>query len=334
MKAMVKNAKQNSLSLEERPIPEPGKGEIRLKVHACGVCFSDHFVIDSVWPGLELPRIPGHEVAGTVDAVGEGVDFFNTGDRVGLGWHGGHDGHCDACQQGHFIHCQQAQITGISFDGGYSEYVIAPAVAIARIPEGMAFVDAAPLLCAGVTTFNALRNSAARPGDVVGIQGLGGLGHLGIQYAKAMGFKTVAISRGADKKDHAMELGADHYIDTGHDNFAEAMQVLGGAKVILATAPNAKAISGLVAGLGIKGRVIVVGAPFEPIEVGAIDLITWDRGIEGWSSGTAADSTDAMLFAQQHHIQPMVETFSLEEAQTAFDKMMKGEVRFRAVLTI
>lgn len=330
---MVKNETQDSLSLEERPIPEPGKGEVRIKVHACGVRFSDHFVIGGVWPGLEFPRVPGHEVAGTVDAVGKGVDFFNTGDRVGLGWHGGHDGHCEPCQQGHFIHCRQAQITGISFDGGYSEYVIAPAIAIARVPDGMDFIDAAPLLCAGVTTFNALRHSTARPGDVVGIQGLGGLGHLGVQYAKAMGFKTVAISRGADKKAHAVELGADHYIDSENDNFAETMQALGGAKVILATAPNAKAISSLLTGLGIKGRVIVLGAPFEPLEVGAIDLITWDRGIEGWSSGTAADSNDAMLFAQQHGIRPMVETFPLQEAQAAFEKMMAGELRFRAVLT-
>jgi len=334
MKAMVVRSANQPLALEERSVPEPGPGQVRIKVHACGICHSDHFVTGQLWPGLELPRVPGHEVAGVIDQLGAGVTRFASGDRVGLGWHGGHDGTCNHCQSGHFLHCEGAQVTGITFDGGYGEYVIAPAVAVARLVDGMSFVHAAPLLCAGITTFNALRNSGARPGDLVGIQGLGGLGHLGVQYARAMGYEVVAISRGADKEEFARQLGAHHFVDSDRADFAETMQSLGGARVILATAPNAKAISRLVPGLGIEGNLMIVGAPFDPIEISAIDLISMARRVQGWPSGTATDSTDAVAFAQKHGVKPMIERFPLEQAQTAFDRMMSGDVRFRAVLEI
>ena len=334
MKSMVVHTANQPLVAEERPTPEPGPGQVRIQVHACGICHSDRFVTGQLWPGLELPRVPGHEIAGVIDAVGEGVTRFAAGDRVGLGWHGGHDGTCDPCLAGQFVHCASAQVTGISYDGGYAEYVIAPAVAVARLADGMSFVDAAPLLCAGITTFNALRNSGARSGDLVGIQGLGGLGHLGVQYARAMGFEVVAISRGDDKQPFARELGAHHYIDAERDDFVEAMQALGGARVILATAPHAKSISRLVPGLGIEGNLLVVAAPFEPLEIGPIDLISMARRVQGWPSGTATDSTDAIAFAQLHGVRPMVERFPLADAQAAFERMMSGEVRFRAVLEV
>jgi alcohol dehydrogenase/propanol-preferring alcohol dehydrogenase len=334
MKAMVVKDAGKPLVLEERPTPDAGAGEVRVRVRACGVCHSDHFVTDALWPGLELPRVPGHEVAGVVDAVGEGVTVLGPGDRVGLGWHGGHDGTCDPCQRGKFIHCENARITGISFDGGYGEFVVAPAVALARIPEGMDFTDAAPLLCAGVTTFNALRNAGARSGDLVGIQGLGGLGHLGVQFARAMGFEVVAISRGADKEPFAAELGAHHYIDTQSEDLGERLGGLGGARVILATAPNAAAISGLVPGLGLEGCLLIVAAPFEPIHVSPIDLISGDRRVQGWSSGIGTDSTDTMAFAQRHGVKPRSEVFPLSEANRAFSRMMDGTVRFRSVLQL
>jgi D-arabinose 1-dehydrogenase-like Zn-dependent alcohol dehydrogenase len=331
MKSMVVRS-PNELVGEERELPEPGRGQVRVRVRACGVCHSDKFVTEALWPNLELPRVPGHEVAGVVDAVGDDVAELAVGDRVGLGWHGGHDGSCDVCLTGRFIHCRNAQITGISFDGGYSEYLVAPAVALARVPDELSDVEAAPLLCAGVTTFNALRNAGARPGDVVAVQGLGGLGHLGVQYARAMGFEVVALSRGQDKQEFAHKLGAHHYVDATRPDFAEAMSRLGGAKVILATAPHAKSISALIPGLGLEGCLMIVGAPFEPIEVGAIDLLSRDARVQGWSSGTATDSTDAMAFAAKHGVRPMVETFPLAEAPKAFEAMMQGTVRFRAVI--
>jgi D-arabinose 1-dehydrogenase-like Zn-dependent alcohol dehydrogenase len=332
MKKVLVRAAGGPLELEESGVPEPGPGEVRIKVHACGVCHSDRFVTEGLWPGLEFPRSPGHEVAGVVDALGEGVEQFRAGDRVGVGWHGGHDGTCDVCLTGRFIHCRNARITGISFDGGYGEYILVPAVAVARMPDELDFAEAAPLLCAGVTTFNALRNAGARSGDLVAIQGLGGLGHLGVQYARAMGFETVAISRGTDKEDFARKLGAHHYVDATRKDFPETMAALGGARVILATAPHAKSISALVPGLGLEGCLLVVAAPFEPIEVGAIDLLSKDARVQGWSSGSAADSTDAMAFAAKHGVRPMIETFPLERASEAVDTMMKGTVRFRAVI--
>jgi alcohol dehydrogenase/propanol-preferring alcohol dehydrogenase len=333
MKSMVVRAPQ-SLSIEEREFPSPGPHEVRMKVHACGVCHSDHFVTDGLWPGLAFPRVPGHEVAGVVDALGAEVTRFRVGDRVGIGWHGGHDGTCDVCLQGKFIHCRNASITGISFDGGYQEYLVAPETALARVPDGLDFAEAAPLLCAGVTTFNALRNAGARPGDLVGVQGLGGLGHLGVQYARAMGFEVVAISRGNEKEAQARALGAHHYMDATRGDFAAGMARLGGAKVILATAPHAPSISALVPGLGLGGCLLIVAAPFEPIQVGAIDLLSRDARVQGWSSGSATDSTDAMAFAAKHGVRPWIERFPLADAPRAVEAMMTGTVRFRAVLEI
>jgi len=262
------------------------------------------------------------------------VDGLATGARVGIGWHGGHDGTCPACRRGKFIHCEHGAITGISRDGGYEEYLVAPAVAFARVPDGIPFAKAAPLLCAGVTTFNALRNAGARPGDLVAVQGLGGLGHLGVQYARAMGFEVAAVSRGADKEALARELGASHYVDAAAGDAAARLQALGGARVILATAPHAGAISALVPGLGLEGCLLVVAAPFEPIAVGAIDLISGDRRVQGWASGTAVDSTDAMEFAAKHGIEPMIETFPLAKAEEAYARMMSGQARFRVVLEV
>lgn len=332
MRSMVVRSPQEPLALVERETPEPGPGDVRVKVHACGVCHSDKFVTQALWPGLNLPRVPGHEVAGIVDAVGEGVDHLKPGDRVGLGWHGGHDGTCDICLTGRFIHCRNAKITGISFDGGYSEYVVAPAVVLASVPEELSFAEAAPLLCAGVTTFNALRNAGARSGDLVAIQGLGGLGHLGVQYARAMGFEVVALSRGKDKEEFAGKLGAHHYVDTTKPEPTRRLQELGGARVILATAPHAKSISTLVPGLGLEGCLLIVAAPFEPVEVGAIDLLSRDARVQGWSSGTATDSADAMKFAARHGVRPMIETWPLANASEAVEAMKSGTVRFRAVI--
>jgi alcohol dehydrogenase/propanol-preferring alcohol dehydrogenase len=334
MKAMVVREAGKGFTLEERPLLPPGRGEVRVRVHACGVCHSDYLVAGGVWPGLELPRVPGHEIAGVIDAMGEGVFGFSKGDRVGVGWHGGHDGTCDACLRGQFIHCVQRRITGISQDGGYAESVVVPSVAVARMPAGMSFEHAAPLLCAGITTFNALRNSGARPGDLVGIQGLGGLGHLGVQYARAMGFRVVALSRGAGKREFAERLGAHHYVDTGTADLAAKLQALGGARVILATAPDAPSISALVPGLAFEGSLIVVGAPAAPLTVSAFDLIGGRRSVRGWASGTASDSTDAMAFAALHRIVPMIETFPLDEAGRAYDAMMDGSVRFRSVIVM
>ena len=334
MKAMVVRSAGEPLVLEQRPVPEPGRGQIRLKVHACGVCHSDHFVTDGLWPGLQLPRVPGHEVAGVVDALGADVSTFAVGDRVGIGWHGGHDGTCPACLTGRFLDCSKAGVTGITFDGGYAEYLLAPAVALARLPDGMPFEEAAPILCAGVTTFNALRNSGARPGDLVGIQGLGGLGHLGVQYARAMGFEVVALSRGEEKEGFARELGAHHYVDTKREDFATRIQELGGARVLLATAPNAQAIASTLPALGLGGAVVVVAAPFEPIEVSALSLIPGDRRLQGWASGSAADSSDALRFTQLQGIRPWIERYPLAEASRALESMLSGKARFRAVLDV
>lgn len=332
MRAMVVARPNQPFVLEERPIPDPKRGEVRIRVHACGVCHSDHFVTEGLWPGLQFPRITGHEVAGEIDAIGADVAGFERGARVGVGWHGGHDGTCGACRRGKFIHCDHAQITGFHFDGGYAEYMIAPAAAVARIPDGMSFSDAAPLLCAGVTTFNALRRSGLRGGDLVAIHGIGGLGHLGVQYARAMGFETVAIARGAEKEPFARQLGAHHYVDADREDAAARLLELGGAKAILATAPSAAAIAPLVGGLGIEGALLIVAAPLEPMPLGAPDLIHYDRRIQGWSSGTAADSADAMAFSQRANVKAMVEPFALEDAHAAYERMMSGKARFRAVL--
>lgn len=332
MRAMVVTAPKQPLVLEERPIPDPKRGEVRIRVRACGVCHSDQFVTEGLWPGLQFPRVTGHEVAGEIDAIGEGVDGFERGAHVGVGWHGGHDGTCGNCLRGRFQQCEHGVITGFGRDGGYAEYMIAPAIAVARIPDGMPFLEAAPLLCAGVTTFNALRRSELRGGDLVAVHGLGGLGHLGVQFARAMGFETVAIARGADKEAFARQLGAHHYIDGDKEDAAARLTQLGGARAILATAPSAAAIAPLVRGLGVRGSLLIVGAPLEPIPVGAVDLIGFERRIQGWASGTAMDSTEAMAFAQRANVKAMVEPFALPNAQAALERMLAGKVRFRAVL--
>ncbi|MGC4087227.1 MAG: alcohol dehydrogenase [Polyangiaceae bacterium] len=318
--------------LVELDVPEPDAGQVRVRVEACGVCHSDAFVKSGGFPGLQLPRIPGHEIAGRVDAVGALVTAWKKGDRVGVGWHGGHCSQCEACRRGLFINCEKAQVTGISFDGGFAEYAVVPQAAVARIPEKLDARDAGPLLCAGVTTYNALRNSGARPGDTVAVQGIGGLGHLAIQYAVRMGFRTVAISRGADKEDLARKLGAHEYVDTQNVGAAEGLKKLGGAHLVLATAPNSEAIASTLDGLKVRGKLLIVAAPFEPLQVSAFALLT-GKSIAGWPSGSAIDSEDAMNFSALTNVRPLVEAFPLEQAEQAFSKMIENRVRFRAVLT-
>jgi D-arabinose 1-dehydrogenase-like Zn-dependent alcohol dehydrogenase len=281
---------------------------------------------------MTLPRVPGHEIAGRVDAVGAGVVEWKAGERVGVGWHGGHCFVCDACRRGLFINCVNEKITGISFDGGYAEYVVVPHEAAARIPEKLAAADAGPLLCAGVTTYNALRNSGARPGDTVAVQGIGGLGHLGIQFCARMGFRTIAISRGADKEELARQLGAHEYVDTAKVSAADGLKALGGAHLVLATAPNAEAMASTVGGLRSRGKLLVVAAPFDPLSVSAFGLLT-GKTIAGWPSGSAIDSEDTMAFSALTNVRPRVELFKLEQAEQAFASVMENRVRFRAVLT-
>ncbi len=316
----------------EREIPEPAQNQVRIKVEACGVCHSDIVVKLGAYPGLQLPRIPGHEIAGRVDAVGSKVSNWKTGERVGVGWHGGHCFVCKPCRHGQFLNCEKAQVTGISYDGGYAEYVVVPQEAVARIPDELDAVAAAPLLCAGITTYNALRNSGARAGDTVAVQGIGGLGHLGIQFARQMGFRTVAISRGADKEALARELGAHEYIDTQKVGAAEGLQRLGGADLVLATAPNNDAISSTVDGLTGRGKLLIVAVPFEPLRIVAATLIS-GKTVAGWPSGSSIDSEETMSFSAQSGVRARVETFKLEQADQAFAKVMENRVRFRAVLT-
>ena len=313
-------------------VPEPAADEVRVTVDACGICHSDAYVVEGQWPGLEYPRVPGHEVAGRVDAVGEDVENWAEGDRVGVGWHGGHCFTCEPCRRGDFISCENAKVTGISYDGGYAEYMTAPQEALAAIPDDLDAVDAAPLLCAGITTFNALRNSDARPGDLVAVQGVGGLGHLGIQYAHAAGFETVAVSRGTEKKDLALDLGADHYVDSEATDPAEELQKLGGAKVVLATAPSADAVESVLGGLGTDGELVAVGIPGEPIDVSIQSLVMGRKGVSGWPSGHARDSQDTLEFSALRDVTPEIETYSLEDAQDAYDRMIDGDARFRVVI--
>jgi D-arabinose 1-dehydrogenase-like Zn-dependent alcohol dehydrogenase len=318
--------------LVERDIPEPSAGQVRIKVEACGICHSDAIVKDGFWPGLQYPRVPGHEIAGRVDAPGAGVTNWKQGDRVGVGWHGGHDFVCDECRRGDFTMCVNRKITGIDYDGGYAEYVIAPQEALASIPDQVPAEEAGPFMCAGVTVFNALRHSGARPGDVVAVQGIGGLGHLGIQYARKMGFKTVALGRGADKEPLARKLGAHHYIDSAAVDTVAELQKLGGARVILATAPNAKAISDVVAGLGIDGNLLIPAAPNDPLTVGMFPLLMGRRRISGWYSGSAYDSQDTLEFSALSDVHPMIEKFPLSSVKEAYEQMHSGKVRFRVVL--
>jgi len=319
--------------LIEREIPEPGAGSVRIQVQACGICHSDSLVKEGTFPGLQYPRVPGHEVVGLIDAVGPGVAGWTAGQRVGVGWHGGHCGYCGACRRGDFFACQLAlQITGISYDGGYADYMIAPAVALARLPEELSAVEAAPLMCAGITTFNALRHSGARPGDLVAVLGLGGLGHLGVQFAAKMGFQTVAIARGEDKGPLARELGAWHYIDSRAQDPAAELLKLGGARVILATVTNGEAMSAVLGGLGVHGTLMVLGAP-ESLEVSPFLLIAGHRSVEGWYSGTSIDSQDTLSFSVLTGVRSMNEVFPLERATEAYERMMSGQARFRVVLT-
>ena len=318
----------------EREIPQPGAGHVRIKVQACGVCHSDALTVEGAWPGIQYPRIPGHEVAGIVDAVGAGVSAWKKGQRVGVGWHGGQDNTCRECRRGDFRNCQNLRIAGISYDGGYQQYMVAPAEALVAIPDSLSDVDAAPLLCAGITTYNALRHSGALPGDLVAVQGIGGLGHLGIQFANKFGYKVAAIGRGSENATLAKKLGANVYIDSKSTNPAEALQKLGGARVILATAPNSKAMSELIDGLGPNGKLIVIGATFDPIEVTPVQLIVGSRTIQGWAAGTPADSEDTLRFAELTGVRPMVETYPLEKAAEAYTRMLSGSAQFRVVLTM
>jgi D-arabinose 1-dehydrogenase-like Zn-dependent alcohol dehydrogenase len=318
----------------EREIPEPEPGQVRIKVQACGVCHSDALTKEGLWPGIQYPRILGHEVAGIIDKVGAGVSDWKKGQRVGVGWHGGHDGTCRECRRGDFNNCRNLKIPGISYDGGYQEYMVAPAEALAVIPETLRDAEAAPLLCAGITTYNSLRHSGALPGDLVAVQGVGGLGHLGIQFAHKFGYKVAAVGRGSENTSLAKKLGASLYIDSQATNAAEELQKLGGAQVILATAPSSKAMSELVNGLGPNGKLIVVGATFDPIEVTPIQLISGSKSLQGWSTGTPADSEDTLHFAELTGVRPMIETYPLEKAGEAYARMMSGKAQFRVVLTM
>jgi D-arabinose 1-dehydrogenase-like Zn-dependent alcohol dehydrogenase len=318
----------------EREIPHPGAGQVRIKVQACGVCHSDAATKEGAWPGIQYPRVPGHEVAGLIDELGAGVSEWKKGQRVGVGWHGGQDGTCLACRRGDFRNCRNLKITGISYDGGYQQYMVAPVEALAAIPESLSDVEAAPLLCAGITTFNALRHSGAMPSDLVAVQGVGGLGHLGIQFANKFGYKVAAIGRGPENAALAMKLGARVYIDSKATNAAKELQKLGGAQVILATAPSSKAMSELFDGLGPNGKLMVVGAAPDPLAVTPGQLIGGSRTIQGWASGTPTDSEDTLHFAELTGVRPMIETYPLEKAAEAYARMMSGNAQFRVVLTM
>jgi len=318
----------------DREIPKPGPGEVLIKVQACGVCHSDVLTKDGLWPGIQYPRVPGHEVAGVIDDLGAGVSGWKKGQRVGVGWHGGHDGTCLQCRRGDFVNCRNLKVAGISYDGGYQQYMVAPVEALTAMPESLGDAEAAPLLCAGITTFNALRHSGALPDDLVAVLGIGGLGHLGIQFANKFGYKVAAIGRGAENAPLARKLGASVYIDNEVTNAAEELQRLGGAQVILATAPSSKTMSALVDGLAPNGKLIVVGVAFEPIEVTPVQLITGNRSIQGWASGTPTDAEDTLRFAELTGVRPMIETYPLEKAEEAYARMLSGKAQFRVVLTM
>src|SRR5258705_3426848 len=333
MRAVQVTRANGPFELVEREVPAPGANQVRIKVEACGICHSDSLTKEGTYPGIQYPRVPGHEVAGIIDAVGEGVVGWAGGQRVGVGWHGGSFGHCDPCRRGDFFACQWGQVTGITYDGGYGDYMVAHSSALALLPQELSAAEAGPLVCAGVTTFNSLRNSGARPNDLVAILGLGGLGHLGVQFATKMGFKTVAIARGSDKEPLARQLGAQHYIDSRAQDVAAELVKLGGAKVILATVTNAEAMSTTLGGLGINGKLIVIGAPYEPLAVPAFPLIAGRRSVAGWYSGTSIDSQDTLSFRTLTGVRAMTEIYPLERAAEAYERMMSGKSRFRVVLT-
>jgi len=318
----------------EREIPDPGSGQVRIRVQACGVCHSDVVTKEGAFPGISYPRVPGHEVAGVIDEVGTGVKYWKKGDRVGVGWHGGQDGTCPACRRGDFINCANAKVCGVSYDGGYQEFMVAPVEALARMPASLDAAEAAPLMCAGITTFNALRNSGALPGELVAVQGVGGLGHLGIQFAKKFGCRVAAISRGAGNAELAKKLGADIYIDSAATDAAAELRKFGGARTILATAPSGKSISALVGGLGANGALMVIGVSTEPIEVPPVQLIMGKKRIQGWASGIPSDSEDTLRFAELTGVRPMIEKYPLLKAPEAYARMLSGKAEFRVVLTM
>ena len=334
MKAVQISKPGGNFEVVDRPIPQPGRGQVRIKVEACGICHSDALVKEGHWPGVQYPRVPGHEIVGRIDALGADVTLWKPGQRVGVGWHGGHCFQCDACRRGDFALCQFGKITAITFDGGYAEYMVAPAEAVAAMPDDLPTDEAAPLLCAGITVYNSLRNSGARSGDLVAVQGIGGLGHLGIQYARRMGFRTVAIGRGGDKEALARKLGAHDYVDTSAGAPAEALQKLGGAQVILATAPDSKSMSALVDGLAGNGKLLIVGAGMESLTVTPLQLIGGRKSIQGWPGGTAKDSEDTLRFSSLTGVRPMIERYPLEKAAEAYEQMISGRARFRVVLTM
>jgi len=334
MRAVQVPTPHGPFEIVDREIPQPASGQVRIKVQACGVCHSDSVVKDGLFPGIRYPRVPGHEVAGIIDAVGTGVTGWDEGQRVGVGWNGGYDGYCEACRRGDFFACSQTQVTGVSFDGGYEQFMIAPAQALARIPTKLSPEEAAPLLCAGVTTYNSLRNCGARAGDLVAVLGVGGLGHLAVQFSSKMGFETVAVARGDEKEPLARRLGAAHYIDSRTKNPAEELSKLGGAKSIIATVTDAKAMASALGGLGVNGRFMVVGVPSVPLEVPAYLLISGRRTVMGWYAGTSIDSEDTLSFSVLAGVRSMNEIFPLESVNEGYERMLTGKARFRVVLKV
>jgi D-arabinose 1-dehydrogenase-like Zn-dependent alcohol dehydrogenase len=334
MKVAIIPKARADFEIIEREIPTPGAGQVRIKVHACGICFSEHLVKDGLMPFVQFPRSPGHEVSGTVDEVGPNVTLWKKGQRVGVGWHGGHDGTCRECRRGDFIHCANGKITGVHSDGGYAEYMLAPWEAVAAMPDALDPAEAGPLLCAGITTFNSLRHSGAQPGDLVGVLGIGGLGHLGIQFANKFGYQVAAVSRGKDSETLARKLGAHVYIDSAASDAATELKKLGGAKVILCTAPSAQAMTALIGGLGPNGKLLVVGASNDPIEAVPNDMLFGSLGIQNWPSGTPADSEDTLRFAAYTGVRPMIEKYPLEKVNEGYARMTSGKAQFRVVLTM
>ena len=318
----------------EREIPKPGPGQVLIRVQACGLCHSDAFTKEGQWPGIQYPRVPGHEVVGLIDELGAGVSGWGKEQRIGVGWHGGHDGTCLACRRGDFRNCVNVKVPGISYDGGYEQYMVAPVEALTTIPQGLSDVEAAPLLCAGITTYNALRHSGAMPGDLVAVLGIGGVGHLGIQFANKFGYKVAAVGRGSENAELAKKLGANVYIDNKATNPAEALQKLGGAQVILATAPSSKSMTEVFDGLAPNGKLVVIGVTADPLEVTPVQLVTGSRSIQGWAAGTTADEQDTLQFAELTGVRPMIETYPLEKAAEAYARMMSGKAEFRVVLTM
>ncbi|MBZ9786343.1 alcohol dehydrogenase [Psychroflexus sp. CAK57W] len=329
--AQIKEA-EGEFHIVDLDIPTPKASEVLIKVQACGICHSDAFVKDGTFPGLEYPRVPGHEVIGTVEALGENVNMWSKDQRVGVGWHGGHCFECEPCRRGDFIACENAKVSGISYDGGYAEYMCAPQEALVAVPDDLKSEEAAPLLCAGITVFNAMRNSGITAGDLVAVQGIGGLGHLAIQYAHKMGMKTVAISTSDDKKDLAIKLGAHHFINEKSEDAAKKLQELGGAKLILGTAPSGKAMTSVVGGLGIDGKLLMVGATPEPVEVNPMEMLMGRKSVAGWPSGTPTDSEDTLNFSALFDTRPMIEEYSLDDVKEAYDRMITNKSRFRVVL--